>query len=105
MTVPDWWGFVLLGLASFRIWRILAVDKVFEPVRDRVFRLADHKPDSPDDRYRYSLDEFVSCPWCFGFWIVLGWWGLWQVWEFGFYVASVPLALSTAVGFLAKWDS
>jgi hypothetical protein len=103
MRVPDWWGFVLLGLASFRIWRILAVDTILEGVRNRLFRWEDYQGGAPE-RYRYGLDEFVKCPWCFGWWVVLGWWGLWQVWEHAVYVMSVPLALSTVVGYLAKWD-
>lgn len=103
MRVPDWWGFVLLGLASFRIWRILAVDTVTEPVRDLVFRQAEYDAGN-EAGYRFKLDEFVSCPWCFGWWVVLTWWGVWQLWGHAIYVLSVPLAISTAVGYLARWD-
>lgn len=104
MTVPDWWTFFLLALASFRLWRIVAVDTITEPIRNRVYRLEDFQA-GREEMYRTKLDEFVSCPWCFGWWVVLAWWGAWQVWEFGVEVVSVPLAISTAVGFLAKADS
>lgn len=104
MTIPDWWEFAILGLGAFRIWRLIAVDTITEPLRDRVFRMAEYKSGN-EERYRFKLDEFVSCPWCFGWWIVLATWALWQIWPHGVVVALTPFALSTVVGFLAKADS
>lgn len=103
MQTPNWFGLVLLSLASFRIWRLIAVDTVTEQIRYRITRTDEYLKGNPAE-YREKLDEFISCPWCFGFWIVLAWWGLWQVWDQAVYVMSVPLALSTLVGFLAKAD-
>lgn len=95
--VPDWWQFVLLTLAAYRVWRLGAWDKVTERWRFRLVRF---------NRlgYRAGLAEFMQCPWCLGFWIVLAWWAAWLAWPHGTLVAAAPFALSTAVGTLGRLD-
>ncbi len=64
---------VILGLVSYRIWRLIAVDDLTAPVR-------------PSGR----VGSFLACAWCAGFWITIGvtalvWWlwGLENVWLAG----------------------
>lgn len=89
MNVPGWWEFVLLGLAAFRVWRLVAEDLIFEPLRARLLAT-----DS-------TAEEFVTCPWCSGFWVALGWWAAWEVWPHATVVIAVPFALSAIVGLVA----
>lgn len=88
MSVPQWYALALLGLAAYRTWKIAAEDKISEGVRKRYLGR------------RVRIAQFVNCPWCFGFWIALAWWGAWQAWPHGTLVAAAPLAISVVVGFL-----
>lgn len=47
---------VLVGLVAYRIWRLLALDRLFNRLRVWIIK-------------REWQDEFVLCAWCFGFWI------------------------------------
>jgi Protein of unknown function (DUF1360) len=44
--------------------------------------------------------DFLTCPFCAGFWISLAWWGAWQLSPHWTLVVSVPLAVSAVVGLL-----
>ncbi len=33
--------------------------------------------DATGEDYREGLASFITCPFCMGWWIALGWWGLW----------------------------
>jgi hypothetical protein len=92
--IPDWWEFVLLFLAAYRFWRLLALDAVIDRWRQPVLR-----------RIPEKLHEGVECPFCFGFWVVAGWWLAWQAWPHWTLVAATPFALSAAVGvFTVRFD-
>ena len=93
MSIPDWYILILLALASYRTWRLLAEDEILE--RPREWLIGGRK----------RLAEFVVCPWCLGFWVALGWWGAWQIWEFGTEVVAVPLALSALVPLIERVTS
>lgn len=88
----------LLTLASYRVWRLVALDTITEPIRSRViFR------DGPVWEWFANL---ITCPWCAGFWISgaasLGW----------LYAMDLPLgwlallwpAVSALVGMLDWFD-
>lgn len=93
MTVPDSWEFVLLALASYRVWRLVALDVLLDRPRDWAWSRAP------------AVAAFATCPWCSGWWISVAAWIAWvaaptfSVW------ASVPLALSAVVGFASTLDS
>jgi hypothetical protein len=99
MSVPSWWEFVLLTAASYRLWRLVAIDTIADRPRDWLL-------DRLDEKWEIGL----VCPWCSGFWICLGVWGLWQ-WTADASDAAtvtalaVPAAMSAAVGLLAKLDT
>ena len=99
MTIPDWYELGLLVLASWRTWHLLAEDDLFDRSRRWLTRLPTGWADGDrlPDRYRLRLAEFINCPYCFGFWIGLAWWGAFQIWEFGTLVVAVPFAISAGV--------
>lgn len=108
MSIPDWFTFILLALAAYRTWRLLAEDEILDPLRNRLLRLDpkwEKEGDPTGDGYREGLGKFMSCPWCLGFWVVLAWWGAWQVWEFGTTVVAVPMALSALVPLIERVTS
>lgn len=59
---------LLIGLSSYRFWRIFALDKITEPVRTWMM---DHEEDARDtwraSAWTFAIDLF-SCPWCAPFW-------------------------------------
>lgn len=91
--------FVLVVLASYRVWRLFAIDALppFTWTRDRVEKAVRH-------RFGTTWAAGVSCPWCSGWWlscaVVAATWA----------VRPLPLpalwfgAVSTAVGLLARVD-
>lgn len=84
MTLPNWYALLLLSLASYRTWKLLAEDTILDPIRDRM---------------GYGL-QFVRCPWCLGFWVGLAWWGAFELWPHGTPIAAVPFVISVVVGVL-----
>lgn len=107
MSIPSWYELVLLALAAFRLWRLLAEDDILDRPRRYVTALPRAwKPNDPlSTNYRNGLAAFISCPWCLGFWVVLALWGAWEVWPHAVLVVSAPLAVSALVGFLGSIPS
>jgi hypothetical protein len=83
-VTPTPWEFLLLTLAAYRVWRLIAVDDIAEPIRAKI------KPDG-------WWAALVECPWCAGAWISLAWVAAWWAWE-DTVVVAVPFAVSAAVG-------
>lgn len=97
LDIPSWWEAVLLTLAVYRVWRLLAADTILDGPRDRLVKAA-------DDAYREELDIFLHCPWCLGFWVSVVGWVAWLVFPTETIWVSVPLAISCVIGFMAKVD-
>lgn len=91
MNVPGWWAFVLLALAAFRVFRLVAEDTILDRPRDRLTH-----------RLGEKSELFVVCPWCLGFWITVGWWFAWLIWPHATLVVATPWALAAAVGLVAS---
>lgn len=104
----DIWTAILLPLAAFRIYRLIAEDTILDRPRAFVLGLAGWKEGQKvPDGYKEKWATFITCPWCAGFWIcgvVLGAWCLVFGWIgfFGFFVAW--FAMSAIVGMIAKLD-
>jgi hypothetical protein len=88
VSVPSWYELVLLGLAAYRTWKLIAEDTITEGLRKRWLGR------------RAKWGVFVNCPWCAGFWVSLAWWGAWQAWPHGTLVAATVFTLSLIVGVL-----
>jgi hypothetical protein len=72
-VTPDWWEFVLLSLAAFRVFRLLAEDDILDRPRNWALGLPKNWEQGKPipKRYRENLAFFIRCPWCAGFWISL----------------------------------
>lgn len=90
----EWWIYLLLALATFRLWLVLAEDSIL---------------DGPRSKLSEGVRSFVTCPWCLGAWLslltYLGWiafgpgtWN-WDDWYLG--LVNV-FALSAGVGLLGQ---
>lgn len=91
MSIPDWWEAALLGLAAWRTFQLLAADDLLDtPRRYVTSRLSEY------------WEDFLTCPYCAGFWMALAWWAAWQVWGDSTLVAATPFALSAVVIGAAK---
>lgn len=87
MSVPSWYGLIVLALAAWRTFRIICCDTIFDGPRARLCaRLGD------------KFTEWITCPFCAGFWISVAWWGAWQLWPHGTLVVA---AVSAIAGLLA----
>lgn len=101
MSAPSLAEIVLLALASYRVWRLLAEDDILDAPRRRLLNLGDWRregdPVPPD--YRQWWGSLLACAWCAGFWISLGWWAAWLAWPTVTLALSAPFAISALVGF------
>lgn len=110
--IPHPWVGVVLALAAFRATRLLGWDDLLPIARARKWALGESvharsRPAGADDVYIYSyrwpvLAELVHCPFCLGFWVSLVTYLAWVFEPRWTLYACVPLALSAAVGLLAK---
>jgi hypothetical protein len=104
--IPDWWTLILLGLAAYRIYRLIAMDTLLDIPRAWLVGLPRNWREGMalPQGYRSRIAEFLVCPWCLGFWVSLGWWAAWQQWPREALIVAAPFALSTAVGLIAQLD-
>lgn len=97
MLLPNWYGLVLLGLAAFRTWKLLGDDVILDAPR-KWFVYGFRKVRGNGSAEHVS--DFLSCPWCLGFWCALAWWGAFELWPHGTTIAAVPFAIASIVGLL-----
>ena len=84
MTSPSWYVFVVLGLAAWSTFHLLAHDDILDRPRRWLLRLGsewEKDGDPVPDNYRLKWGQFLSCPYCAGFWIWIAWLVAW--WVFG----------------------
>lgn len=91
MSVPDWWEAVLLALAAWRTFQLIAEDEILNGPRRYV-----------TGKLSAKWELFIECPYCAGFWIALAWWAAWQIWSDDALIAATPFALSAGVIAAAK---
>ncbi len=98
--VPGWWDATLLALAAWRLFHLIAFDDILDKPRRYITRLNSgwrQEGDATGENYREGLANFLTCPFCMGWWIAIGWWLCWLEWPHGTLVATVPFALSAGV--------
>ena len=86
MNIPSWYEFVLLGLAAWSLFHLLAHDDILDTPRRKVLRLGtdwtkEGDPVPPNYRLKWAL--FLTCPYCAGMWIWAGWLVAWWIWPAG----------------------
>lgn len=99
MAVPHPWAALIMVAAAYRVWRLFAEDEILTSVRRWVTRLPQDwvEGEPVPDEYRLELAAFISCPACFGFWISLVIWTMWEVSSFWTEVFAMPFAISAGV--------
>ena len=105
MSAPSPFEFVLLALAVYRLFRLVAEDTILDGPRAWLLGVPGWLPtgsETPPPGYREELAVFVTCPWCVGFWMSLAAWSLWLVTPGWTVALAVPWALSAAVGLVAS---
>ena len=101
-NVPEPYALFLLVAASYRVWRLIAEDDILDRPRLWLLRLprAWQAEQPIPAEYRGKVADFLTCPWCMGFWVSLGFYlsWLWQP-EWTLVVATVA-TISAAVGLI-----
>ena len=91
MEIPSVYALGLLVLAAWRTFQLLSEDDILDTPRRRlVAHLSEY------------WEDFLSCVYCFGWWVSVGWWIAWQLWPHWTLVAAVPFAISALVIGTAK---
>lgn len=93
--MPSPFEALLLGLAAWRVWHLIGKDDITEPLRRYITA----------DGERETLEDFIECPFCLGFWVALAAVGAYAVWPEGAVWASLPFALNAAVVVVNYWLS
>jgi hypothetical protein len=86
VSIPGIYEFILLGLASWSVFHLLAHDDILDRPRRYVLRLDPNweKDGDPEgDDYRIEWGIFLTCPYCAGFWIWVAWIVAWWIWPDG----------------------
>ena len=102
--IPSAYQFVLLALAAFRLWKLLADDRILDRPRDWLLDRLDTR------RGKTKWGDFIVCPWCAGFWVSGAVYAGWLVTlgdpalsvTAGTVALGVWFALSGAVGLIAE---
>ena len=98
--IPEPEELILLALAAYRTWRLLAEDYILDRPRRWLTRLGpkwQKQGDPVPKDYREKLGEFISCPACFGFWISIGWYIAWVIFPYETLVVAAAAAISSLV--------
>lgn len=116
--IPPLWQAVVLGLAVYRLLRLIGWD-TFPPIaRARAWLVGEYvvrsgTPDQlagltntePSLEYRYRrplLAELIACAFCLGLWVSGLVYALWLEWPTWTLYGAFPFALSAFAGIVAK---
>lgn len=105
MEVPTWWEAVLLSVAAWRVFNLLAHDKITDRLRRWFLNIPnewekDGDPVGEDFRLKWAL--FLICPYCAGFWIGVVWWVSWLIFPTETLFFTIPFVLNAGVIAQAK---
>jgi len=97
MKIPNWYELLVLGLAVWRTFQLLAFDEIAQPLRGRLLRMGNWREegDPVPENYRVEWAKFITCPYCAGTWTALAWWGAWQLSQHWTMVVASLAALAT----------
>lgn len=114
--IPEPWVALVLALAAYRICRLVGWDDLppIQRIRDWLTGATLSAASSPNAGYtaeqpayawtyrRPLLAHFLGCAFCQGFWISVAIYVCWLEWPQPTLYGMAPLALSAAVGLIAK---
>lgn len=96
MTIPAFLALVVVGLASYRVTRVVVADTISDSFRAWVWSRAYAREDDYDSLgdtdtravrrswWWEKAYQLVSCPFCFGWWVSLAFYAAWFHWHVGF---------------------
>jgi len=90
--VPSPFEALLLGLAAWRTWHLIAKDDLTEPLRDRFLK-------------NEAVLDFVECPFCLGAWTAGAWVVAFAIWSDGVMWAALVMAAATVPVLINHWLS
>jgi hypothetical protein len=93
VSIPNWYEFLLLGLAAWRTYQFIGQDTIIDRPRRYITSKSEH------------VETMIECPYCSGFWIALVWWGAFQLWEHGSVVVAAAIALTALVPIIEHLSS
>jgi Protein of unknown function (DUF1360) len=101
---------VIVGLAVFRVARLITADSITDPMRDRLYVWAwrddGHGHQTPTAVWRTYVYELIRCPHCVGVWAAAGaylWWEF--LWTPPIYVAAIAGVASLLASAQTKLDA
>lgn len=107
--LPDPWTALVIALAAYRLTRLIGWDDLppIQRLRQKAtgesVRFNATESRGPIYAYRHpTLAHFLGCAYCLGFWVCLFAYGVWLAYPQQMLYASMPLALSGAVGVIAR---
>lgn len=98
---PSPLALVVLILAAFRLWRLLAEDDLPPLARARDWLTGAQREDGEWSFRRPTLAHFLACPYCLGAWVSLAVYAAWLSAPVPTLYAMTPFAISGAVGLIA----
>lgn len=107
--IPTPWAAVVLALGAYRLTRLIGWDDLppIARLRARVTGERQHMNSTVNRELittyrRPTLEHFLSCPFCQGFWVSLAAYLVWRFEPTGTLYFLAPFALSAAVGLISK---
>jgi hypothetical protein len=100
LNIPNWYELALLALAAWRTFHLIAFDDILDRPRRHVTRLNKtwkQEGDATGEKYREGLANFITCPYCMGFWVSVAVWAAWLVFPTETVWVAVPLALNAGL--------
>ncbi len=99
MNVPGFLEVVLLALAAWRTYRLLSDDTILDrPRQNLTARIAKRR----NNAAAIYFNDFITCPFCLGFWTAVAWWGAWELWPHGALVAAGAVAVTALVPLIER---
>jgi hypothetical protein len=92
VTEVSFFTYIIIVLASYRLTRLLVIDVIFEPLREKVWNKF-----PPSTKLGYVF----TCMWCMSIWASLALILLFLVLPLLAYVVSLVLSISAIVGVIA----
>lgn len=104
MNVSDEFEIILVAIAAWRTFNLIAFDKVLNQPRQWLVKLGwDWKEgDEIPEQYKLDWAYFLTCPYCAGFWISFVWWVAWLIAPHPVAIFAVLFFFATTVVALAK---
>lgn len=105
VSVPDWWSTILLSVAAWRTFQLLANDDILDRPRRWLLRLGKEWQKEGDpfpDNYRLGWAQFLTCPYCMGAHVALWWWIAWEIEARWTEIIAAPFVISAGVIAAAK---